>query len=49
MSRFIQPPETPKKEPKEPKIEPRIKAGQKDYEYYNLADAKKIPTKGGYK
>lgn len=34
---------------KEEKKEPVTKAGSKDYDYLNLASAKKIPTKGGYK
>lgn len=28
---------------------PQVKAGTKGYDYNKLADAKKIPTKGGYK
>ena len=48
MSRFIQQSFNDKKGPKkEPK--PAPKAGTKGYDYNNLADAKKIPTKGGYK
>ena len=39
-------PEKPKKKPKE---EPRVLAGSKDYDYGNLLNGKKIPTKGGYK
>ena len=44
--RYIQQTET-KKEPKP--AEKQIKAGQKDYDYANLANVKKIPTKDGYK
>ena len=38
-----------KKAPKEEKKEVPVKAGTKDYDYYNLSSAKKIPTKDGYK
>ena len=31
------------------KKEVPIKAGSKDYDYYNLSGGKKIPTKGGWK
>ena len=41
--------EPPKKAPKEPKQEPRVLAGSKDYNYGSLANAKKIPTKGGFR
>ena len=41
--------EPPKKAPKEPKQEPRVLAGSKNYDYNNLSSAKKIPTKGGYR
>ena len=42
--------EVNKKAPKkEEKKEIPVKAGTKDYDYYNLSSAKKIPTKGGYK
>ena len=39
----------PTKAKKEEKKEPRVLAGSKGYDYSSLADAKKIPTKGGYK
>ena len=46
--RYIQP--DPKaKPPKKEKKEIPVKAGTKEYDYYNLSSAKKIPTKGGYK
>jgi len=46
MPRFIQIDNNkgPKKEPK-----PTPKAGTKNYDYANLANVKKIPTKDGYK
>ena len=44
--RYIQQTET-KKEPKAEK--PQVKAGSKGYDYSNLANTKKIPTKDGYK
>ena len=46
--RYIQK-EADKKPPKEEKKEPRVLAGSKDYDYYDLSSAKKIPTKDGYK
>ena len=47
--RYVEQSVQAKKEPKQEKKEPVIKAGQKGYDYSNLASAKKIPTQGGYK
>ena len=41
--------EATKKAPKKEKKEIPVKAGTKEYDYYNLSSAEKIPTKGGYK
>ena len=41
--------EASKKAPKKEKKEIPVKAGTKEYDYYDLSSAKKIPTKGGYK
>ena len=40
--------EATKKAPKKEKKEIPVKAGTKEYDYYNLSSGKKIPTKGGY-
>jgi|TARA_B110000238_G_C16043004_1_gene402713 glucan-binding YG repeat protein len=45
--RFIQNETTPKKEPKPKKKEVVIKAGNKDYDYANLTDTKKVLTGRG--
>lgn len=45
--RYIQSDHKAPKPDKENK--PEVKAGTKGYDYNNLANAKKIPTKGGYK
>ena len=50
--RYVQQDNLPKKEKdfaKEKKAKPVLKAGQKGYDYMELATGKKIPTKDGYK
>lgn len=37
------------KAPPKKEVTPQVKAGSKGYDYNNLANAKKIPTKDGYK
>lgn len=46
--RYIETKVQPVKETKTEKSEAPVKAGNKGYDYSNLASAKKIPTKGGW-
>jgi len=46
MSRFMQ---VPQETPKKPKEKPRELPKAGSYSSENLGEAKKIPTKGGYK